>query len=154
MVDQSPLAKTPRSTPAVYLGVYDHIRSLFGDTPAAEAAEKVLVLVDALAREGIAIEHIDLGGGKGIRIVRDEKGLREAFQLASAEAKSAFGDDRVYLEKFVTRPRHVEIQVMADKHGNVVFYGERECSVQRRHQKVIEEAPAPGLSPAQRRARG
>ena len=70
------------------------------------------------------------GGGKGIRIVRDEKGLREAFQLASAEAKSAFGDDRVYLEKFVTRPRHVEIQVMADKHGNVVFYGERECSVQ------------------------
>jgi len=65
------------------------------------------------------------GGGKGIRIVRDEKGLLEAFHMARAEAKGAFGDDRVYLEKFVTRPRHVEIQVMADKHGNVVHYGER-----------------------------
>ena len=86
------------------------------------------------------------GGGKGIRIVRDEKGLQEAFQLASAEALSAFGDGRIYLEKFVTRPRHVEIQVMADKIGNVVAYGERECSVQRRHQKLVEESPCPVLS--------
>jgi len=94
------------------------------------------------------------GGGKGIRIVRDEKGLKEAFQLASAEAKSAFGDDRVYLEKFVTRPRHVEIQVMADKHGNVVFYGERECSVQRRHQKLVEESPCHVLTPELRAQMG
>jgi acetyl-CoA carboxylase biotin carboxylase subunit len=94
------------------------------------------------------------GGGKGIRIVRDEAGLKEAFQLASAEAKSAFGDDRIYLEKFVTRPRHVEIQVMADKHGNVVFYGERECSVQRRHQKLVEESPCAVLTPELRAQMG
>jgi acetyl-CoA carboxylase biotin carboxylase subunit len=94
------------------------------------------------------------GGGKGIRIVRDEKGLLEAFHMARAEAKGAFGDDRVYLEKFVTRPRHVEIQVMADKHGNVVHYGERECSVQRRHQKLVEESPCAALSPALREQMG
>jgi len=94
------------------------------------------------------------GGGKGIRIVRDEKGLKEAFELASAEARSAFGDDRIYLEKFVTRPRHVEIQVLADKHGNVVFYGERECSVQRRHQKLVEESPCAVLSPELRAQMG
>ncbi|MGE3351050.1 MAG: acetyl/propionyl/methylcrotonyl-CoA carboxylase subunit alpha [Planctomycetota bacterium] len=91
------------------------------------------------------------GGGKGIRIVRAEKELLPAFEMARAEAKGAFGDDRIYLEKFVTRPRHVEIQVMADKHGNVVAYGERECSVQRRHQKLVEESPCPVLTPELRR---
>lgn len=94
------------------------------------------------------------GGGKGIRIVREEKSLLEAFHMARAEAKGAFGDDRVYLEKFVTRPRHVEIQVMADKHGNVVHYGERECSVQRRHQKLVEESPCVVLSPELRAQMG
>ena len=94
------------------------------------------------------------GGGKGIRIVRDEKGLLEAFEMARAEARGAFGDDRVYLEKFVTRPRHVEIQIMADKHGNVVHYGERECSVQRRHQKLVEESPCAALSPQLRAEMG
>ncbi|MCB9876395.1 MAG: acetyl-CoA carboxylase biotin carboxylase subunit [Planctomycetes bacterium] len=94
------------------------------------------------------------GGGKGIRIVHDEKGLLEAFRMARAEAKGAFGDDRVYLEKFVTRPRHVEIQVMADKHGNVVHYGERECSVQRRHQKLVEETPCSALTPELRERMG
>ncbi|MBK8100874.1 MAG: acetyl-CoA carboxylase biotin carboxylase subunit [Planctomycetes bacterium] len=94
------------------------------------------------------------GGGKGIRIVRDESQLLEAFHMARAEAKGAFGDDRVYLEKFVTRPRHVEIQVLADKHGNVVSYGERECSVQRRHQKLVEESPCAALTPAIRKAMG
>ncbi|MBZ0153541.1 MAG: acetyl-CoA carboxylase biotin carboxylase subunit [Planctomycetes bacterium] len=92
------------------------------------------------------------GGGKGIRIVREEKQLIEAFELARAEARSSFGDDRVYLEKFVTRPRHVEIQVMADKHGNCVSYGERECSVQRRHQKLVEESPCVALTPELRAA--
>jgi len=87
------------------------------------------------------------GGGKGIRIVDDESGLVEAFRMARAEAKGAFGDDRVYLEKFVVEPKHVEIQIMADKHGNVVHYGERECSVQRRHQKLVEESPCPVLTP-------
>jgi acetyl-CoA carboxylase, biotin carboxylase subunit len=94
------------------------------------------------------------GGGKGIRIVREEKQLLEAFHMARAEAKGAFGDDRVYLEKFVTRPRHVEIQIMADKHGGVVFYGERECSVQRRHQKLVEESPCAALTPEVRAQMG
>jgi acetyl-CoA carboxylase biotin carboxylase subunit len=94
------------------------------------------------------------GGGKGIRIVRDEQRLLDAFHMARAEAKGAFGDDRIYLEKFVTRPRHVEIQVMADKHGNVVHYGERECSVQRRHQKLVEESPCVAITPELRAQMG
>jgi acetyl-CoA carboxylase biotin carboxylase subunit len=94
------------------------------------------------------------GGGKGIRIVEKESGLLEAFRMARAEAKGAFGDDRVYLEKFVVEPRHVEIQIMADKHGNVVHYGERECSVQRRHQKLVEESPCSVLTPELREEMG
>ena len=94
------------------------------------------------------------GGGKGIRIVAAEEQLVEAFRLAQAEARGAFGDDRIYLEKFVTRPRHVEVQVMADKHGNVVHYGERECSVQRRHQKLVEESPCAVLTPELREQMG
>ncbi len=90
------------------------------------------------------------GGGKGIRIVRDAKELTTAFQLARAEARAAFGDDRVYLEKFLTRPRHVEIQILADTHGTCVAWGERECSVQRRHQKLVEESPCPVLTPTLR----
>jgi acetyl-CoA carboxylase biotin carboxylase subunit len=85
------------------------------------------------------------GGGKGIRIVETEGELAEAAQLASAEAEAAFGDGRVYLEKFLRRPRHVEVQIMADQHGKVVTYGERECSVQRRHQKLVEESPSPAV---------
>jgi acetyl-CoA carboxylase biotin carboxylase subunit len=83
------------------------------------------------------------GGGKGMRLVASEKEIDDALQLTRAEARSAFGDDAVYLEKFVQRPRHIEIQVLADQHGNAVFLGERECSIQRRHQKVIEECPSP-----------
>ncbi|MGE0886373.1 MAG: acetyl-CoA carboxylase biotin carboxylase subunit [Blastocatellales bacterium] len=82
------------------------------------------------------------GGGKGMRIVRSETELGAAVQMASAEAEAAFGDPSVYIEKLIERPRHIEIQIAADKHGNVIHLGERECSVQRRHQKVIEECPA------------
>jgi len=92
------------------------------------------------------------GGGKGIRIVRSDKQLAEAARLARAEAATAFGDDRIYLEKLVPEPRHVEIQVMGDGFGNVVAYGERECSVQRRHQKLVEESPCVVLSPELRAA--
>ena len=90
------------------------------------------------------------GGGKGIRIVHTPDELAEAARLARAEAQGAFGDGRVYLEKFLTRPRHVEIQVVADRQGNVVTYGERECSVQRRHQKLVEESPSLALDAATR----
>ncbi|HWP82052.1 MAG TPA: acetyl-CoA carboxylase biotin carboxylase subunit [Bacteroidota bacterium] len=83
------------------------------------------------------------GGGKGMRIVSSEEEFGSAFRMAQAEAKSAFGDDRVYLEKFVEHPRHIEIQIIGDHHGNVIHLGERECSIQRRHQKVIEESPSP-----------
>ena len=87
------------------------------------------------------------GGGKGMRLVRAEGDVLEAIQRASGEAQTAFGDSTVYLERFVEEPRHVEIQVLADEHGNTVALGERECSVQRRHQKVIEESPSPALTP-------
>jgi propionyl-CoA carboxylase alpha chain len=94
------------------------------------------------------------GGGKGIRIARDEAELRDAFRLASSEAKAAFGDDRVFIEKYIVEPRHIEIQVLGDKHGNVIHLNERECSIQRRHQKVIEEAPSPFLDSATRAEMG
>lgn len=82
------------------------------------------------------------GGGKGMRLVEEESQLEEGLRASSAEAEASFGDDRVFIEKFVTSPRHIEIQVLADQHGNIVHLGERECSIQRRHQKVIEEAPS------------
>jgi acetyl-CoA carboxylase biotin carboxylase subunit len=94
------------------------------------------------------------GGGKGMRLVDDEKKFVAAYQGAQREAKSAFGDDAVYLEKAVIRPRHVEIQVFADTHGHCVYLFERDCSIQRRHQKVIEEAPSPAVSPELRRRMG
>jgi acetyl-CoA carboxylase biotin carboxylase subunit len=113
-------------------------------------------LADAARRIGypVMLKAAAGGGGKGIRIVRAEAELAEAFSMARAEARGAFGDDRVYLEKFVTRPRHVEIQIFADKHGQVVHYGERECSVQRRHQKLVEESPCPALSAELRQQMG
>jgi len=94
------------------------------------------------------------GGGKGMRIVETEGGLAEAVEGAQREAKSAFGDDRLLVEKYLLRPRHIEIQVFADGHGNAVYLFERDCSRQRRHQKVIEEAPAPGMTAERRRAMG
>lgn len=94
------------------------------------------------------------GGGKGMRVVRNDGECRDGFESASNEARSSFGDDRILAEKFIEQPRHIEIQVMADNHGNVVYLGERECSIQRRHQKVIEEAPSPFIDPSTRRAMG
>src|SRR4029450_4882585 len=94
------------------------------------------------------------GGGKGMRIARSDVESRDGFRSATSEAKSAFGDDRVFIEKFIEEPRHIEIQVLGDAHGNIVYLWERECSIQRRHQKVIEEAPSPFLDDATRRAMG
>ena len=94
------------------------------------------------------------GGGKGMRIAFNAKEAEEGFGLASSEAKSSFGDDRCFVEKFIENPRHIEIQVLGDKHGNVVYLGERECSIQRRNQKVLEEAPSPLLDEKTRKAMG
>jgi len=94
------------------------------------------------------------GGGKGMRIVQSPEGLDEALESAGREAASAFGDGRVYLEKFLVRPRHIEFQILCDQHGNGIHLGERECSIQRRHQKVIEESPSPIMTPELREEMG
>ncbi len=94
------------------------------------------------------------GGGKGMRIAWDDAEAREGFARSKSEAASSFGDDRIFIEKFVTQPRHIEIQVLGDQHGNCLYLGERECSIQRRNQKVIEEAPSPFIDAATRRAMG
>ncbi|MGI9350127.1 MAG: acetyl-CoA carboxylase biotin carboxylase subunit [Rhizobiaceae bacterium] len=94
------------------------------------------------------------GGGKGMRIAWNDDDAREGFQSSKNEAKSSFGDDRIFIEKFVTQPRHIEIQVLGDKHGNCIYLGERECSIQRRNQKVIEEAPSPFLDTKTRKGMG
>ena len=94
------------------------------------------------------------GGGKGMRIAWTDAEAREGFQSSKNEAAASFGDDRIFIEKFVTQPRHIEIQVLGDQHGNIVYLHERECSIQRRNQKVIEEAPSPFLDPAIRKAMG
>jgi len=113
-------------------------------------------LVEVARRTGfpVVLKAVAGGGGKGMRMVAQEGDLASAWRDASSEAKNAFGDGRMYLEKYLERPRHIEIQVLADHHGNVVYLGERECSVQRRHQKVVEEAPSPFMTPGSRAAMG
>jgi acetyl-CoA carboxylase biotin carboxylase subunit len=90
------------------------------------------------------------GGGRGMKVAKEERDLRSAIELAMSEAQAAFGDSRVYLEKYLQTPRHVEVQVLCDTHGNVSILGERDCSLQRRHQKILEETPSPAVSDAQR----
>ncbi|SEM79859.1 propionyl-CoA carboxylase alpha chain [Sphingomonas gellani] len=94
------------------------------------------------------------GGGKGMRLAYGEQDVREGFEATKREGLASFGDDRVFIEKFIESPRHIEIQVLGDRHGNIVYLGERECSIQRRHQKVVEEAPSPFVTPDMRRAMG
>ena len=94
------------------------------------------------------------GGGRGMKVATSADGLEEAWRVARGEAKAAFGNDAVYMEKYLDRPRHIEMQVMADAHGNVVHFGERDCSLQRRHQKLLEEAGSPAITPEQRDALG
>ena len=94
------------------------------------------------------------GGGKGMRLAYDEKDVREGFESVKREGLNSFGDDRVFIEKFIQDPRHIEIQVLGDKHGNIIYLNERECSIQRRHQKVVEEAPSPFVTEKMRKAMG
>ncbi|WAC24374.1 acetyl-CoA carboxylase biotin carboxylase subunit [Blastomonas sp. SL216] len=94
------------------------------------------------------------GGGKGMRLAYSEQDVREGFEATKREGLNSFGDDRVFIEKFIEQPRHIEIQVLGDQHGNIVYLGERECSIQRRHQKVVEEAPSPFVTPEMRKKMG
>jgi propionyl-CoA carboxylase alpha chain len=94
------------------------------------------------------------GGGKGMRLAYSEQDVREGFEAVKREGLNSFGDDRVFIEKFILNPRHIEIQILGDQHGNILYLNERECSIQRRHQKVVEEAPSPFVTPAMRKAMG
>ncbi|WP_156356846.1 acetyl/propionyl/methylcrotonyl-CoA carboxylase subunit alpha, partial [Sphingomonas sp. Leaf38] len=94
------------------------------------------------------------GGGKGMRLAYSEQDVREGFEATKREGLASFGDDRVFIEKFIESPRHIEIQLIGDQHGNIIYLNERECSIQRRHQKVVEEAPSPFVTPKMRKAMG
>ena len=149
----------------------DHIR-LMGDKIAAKKAVKDAgipvvpgsdgAVEDAEQARAIAgdigypviIKATAGGGGRGMQVVRDDAGIQEAFNLARGEAKAAFSSDEVYIEKYLEAPRHIEVQVLADLYGNVVHLGERDCSLQRRHQKLVEEAPSPALNQKERQSIG
>jgi propionyl-CoA carboxylase alpha chain len=133
-------AKAKVSTVPGFLGVIED------DRHAVKIADEIGYPVMIKASAG--------GGGKGMRIAHSAAEIAEGFNLAKAEAKASFGDDRVFVEKFIVNPRHIEIQVLGDKHGNVIHLGERECSIQRRNQKVLEEAPSPLLDETTRRRMG
>ena len=118
-----------------------------------ESAEKAVEIAKGIGYP-VMIKASAGGGGKGLRVAFDDKEAHEGFDSCRNEARNSFGDDRVFIEKFVEQPRHIEIQVLGDAHGNVIYLNERECSIQRRHQKVIEEAPSPFISEETRKAMG
>ncbi|MFZ9254897.1 MAG: biotin carboxylase N-terminal domain-containing protein, partial [Hylemonella sp.] len=123
-----------------------HNQPILSPEEAVQIAQKIGYPVMIKASAG--------GGGKGLRVAYNDKECFEGFSSCRNEARNSFGDDRVFMEKFVQEPRHIEIQVLGDAHGNVIYLNERECSIQRRHQKVIEEAPSPFISEATRKAMG
>jgi propionyl-CoA carboxylase alpha chain len=124
-----------------------------GVNDAIETAEKAVEIAKGIGYP-VMIKASAGGGGKGLRVAFNDKEALEGFTSCRNEARNSFGDDRVFIEKFVEEPRHIEIQLIGDSHGNVIYLNERECSIQRRHQKVIEEAPSPFISDATRKAMG
>jgi len=124
-----------------------------GYNEAIESAEKAVEIAKSIGYP-VMIKASAGGGGKGLRVAFNDKEAFEGFSSCRNEARNSFGDDRVFIEKYVLEPRHIEIQVLGDAHGNVIYLNERECSIQRRHQKVIEEAPSPFISEATRKAMG
>ncbi|MFT3777148.1 MAG: acetyl/propionyl/methylcrotonyl-CoA carboxylase subunit alpha [Ottowia sp.] len=129
------------------------VNTIPGYNDAIESAEKAVEIAKGIGYP-VMIKASAGGGGKGLRVAFNDKEALEGFTACQNEARNSFGDDRIFIEKFVEQPRHIEIQVLGDSHGNVVYLNERECSIQRRHQKVIEEAPSPFISDATRKAMG
>ena len=129
------------------------VNTIPGFNEAIDKAEDVVKIAQGIGYP-VMIKASAGGGGKGLRVAFNDKEAFEGFTACRTEALNSFGDDRVFIEKFVEGPRHIEIQVLGDSHGNVVYLGERDCSIQRRHQKVIEEAPSPFIDPATRKAMG
>ena len=129
------------------------VNTIPGYNEAIESAEKAVEIAKSIGYP-VMIKASAGGGGKGLRVAFNDKEAFEGFSSCRNEARNSFGDDRVFIEKYVLEPRHIEIQVLGDAHGNVIYLNERECSIQRRHQKVIEEAPSPFISEATRKAMG
>jgi propionyl-CoA carboxylase alpha chain len=129
------------------------VNTIPGHTDVIESADRAVEIARGIGYP-VMIKASAGGGGKGLRVAWSDSECREGYQSCRNEAKAAFGDDRVFIEKFIVEPRHIEIQVLGDAHGNCVYLWERECSIQRRHQKVIEEAPSPFLDEPTRRAMG
>lgn len=154
-LSESPgFARAVQEAGLTWVGPPPQAIELMGDKLAAKraaAAAGVAVVPEGdAAKLPVLVKALAGGGGKGMRIVRRAEELEEALAAARREARGAFGDDRVMLERYIERPRHIEVQILADRHGTVVHLGERECTLQRRHQKVIEEAPSPVLTDQQR----
>jgi acetyl-CoA carboxylase biotin carboxylase subunit len=171
--ENADFAEIVSSSGLTFIGPSPELIRTMGDKVAAKAAMKDAGVpcvpgsegpipeddeeVRRLAREvgyPIMIKASGGGGGKGMRVVHTEASLLNAVAMTKAEAGKAFGNDTVYMEKYLAQPRHVEFQVLADRHGNAIHLGERDCSVQRRHQKLLEEAPAPGITPEVRKEMG
>jgi propionyl-CoA carboxylase alpha chain len=130
-----------------------NVNTIPGFNEAIQSAEQAVGIAKDIGYP-VMIKASAGGGGKGLRVAYNDKEAFEGFTACQNEARNSFGDDRVFIEKFVEEPRHIEIQVLGDAHGNVVYLNERECSIQRRHQKVIEEAPSPFISDETRKAMG
>ena len=129
------------------------VNTIPGYNDAIESAAKAVEIAKGIGYP-VMIKASAGGGGKGLRVAFNDKEALEGFTACQNEARNSFGDDRIFIEKFVEQPRHIEIQIVGDSHGNVIYLNERECSIQRRHQKVIEEAPSPFISEATRKAMG
>jgi acetyl-CoA carboxylase biotin carboxylase subunit len=166
------LAEVCRACQITFIGPDPEVVRLLGDKSRARAAMRQAGLpllpgsegpIDSPARAAdlareigypVIIKAVAGGGGRGMRIVRQASEFANAFGAAQREAEAAFGNGAVYVEKYLQNPRHIEIQILADQHGNVIHLGERECSIQRRHQKLLEESPSPSLTPAMRQRIG